>query len=222
MRLAVFDLDHTLLAADSDFLWGQFLCDEGLVNRATYEEQNRQFYADYSAGTLDPLAFYEFSLAPLMQKSLSEWQPLRMRFVQDVIAPKVANLAPALIERHRMAGDTLLITTATHSFITEPIAALLGIEHLLASEPEAIDGRHTGKLLWANFQAGKVTRLSEWMHQQGFEGAHITAYSDSCNDLPLLEFANVAVAVDPDPVLRAEAMQRGWQIISLRGEPAVA
>lgn len=218
MPLAVFDLDHTLLAADSDFLWGQFLCELGLVDRAAYEEKNRQFYADYSAGTLDVAAFYAFSLAPLVQKSVAEWQPVRQRFVQEVIAPKVARLAPALLERHRAAGDTLLITTATQRFITEPIAALLGVEHLIATEPEIVDGRLTGRLLRSNFQAGKVTRLQEWLRERQLEGVTITAYSDSRNDLPLLEFATTAVAVDPDPVLRGEAEQRGWAVISLRGE----
>lgn len=219
MSLAVFDLDHTLLAADSDFLWGQFLCDLGLVNRAEYEAKNRQFYADYSAGQLDAEAFYTFSLAPLVQKSVAQWQPYRERFVKEMIAPNVAALAPALLERHRAAGDTLLITTATQRFITEPIAALLGVEHLLATEPEIRDGHLTGRLLRANFQAGKVSRLQEWMREHQVEGAHLTAYSDSRNDLPLLEFATTAVAVDPDPVLRAEAERRGWSVISLRGEP---
>lgn len=220
MRLAVFDLDHTLLAADSDFLWGQFLCDQGLVERSEYEAQNRQFYADYAAGQLDVAAFYHFSLAPLTQKSIAEWQPLRARFVAEIIAPAIAALTPALLERHRMAGDTLLITTATHRFITEPIAALLGIEHLLATEPEIIDGRLTGQLQRANFQAGKVERLKEWLVEHGAEQAHVTAYSDSRNDLPLLEFAHSAIAVDPDPVLRAEAEKRGWPVISLRGTAA--
>lgn len=219
MRLAVFDLDHTLLAADSDFLWGQFLCDEGLVDRAAYEEKNRQFYADYAAGTLDFTAYYQFSLAPLTQKSVAEWQPWRSRFLQDVIVPKIAALTPALLERHRAAGDTLLITTATHRFITEPIAELLGIEHLLATEPEVIAGRITGQILRANFQSGKVERLREWLQANGANDAHITAYSDSRNDLPLLEFASTAVAVDPDPVLRAEALRRSWPVISLRGQP---
>lgn len=222
MRLAVFDLDHTLLAADSDFLWGQFLCDQGLVNRDKYAEQNQKFYADYSAGTLDTAAFYRFSLAPLRQKSVAEWQPLRTRFVEQIIAPRVAALAPALLERHRMAGDTLLITTATHRFITEPIAALLGVEHLLATEPEIIDGRLTGRMLRSNFQAGKVERLQEWMRAHQAEAAEVTAYSDSRNDLPLLEFAHTAIAVDPDPVLRAEALRRNWTVISLRGEPLAA
>lgn len=222
MKLAVFDLDHTLLAADSDFLWGQFLCDEGLVNREDYEAKNRQFYADYSAGQLDVDAFYRFSLAPLVRKSVAEWQPLRAHFVESRIAPRVAPLAPALLERHRAAGDTLLITTATQRFITEPIAALLGIEHLLATEPEIINGRFTGQLLRANFQAGKVIRLKEWMRDYEAADAEVTAYSDSRNDLPLLEFAQHAVAVDPDPVLRAEAERRQWPVISLRGEVLAA
>lgn len=216
MRLAVFDLDHTLLAADSDYLWGQFLCDEGLVEREHYETRNRQFYADYSAGRLDVDAFYRFSLAPLMLKSLAEWEPLRQRFVREQIAPKIARLAPDLLARHRAEGDVLVITTATQRFITEPIAALLGVEHLLASEPECLDGRFTGRLLRANFQAGKVTRLREWIAELGLQPEGITVYSDSRNDIPLLELADRAVAVDPDPVLREQAERRGWAVISLR------
>ncbi len=216
MRLAVFDLDHTLLAADSDFLWGQFLCDEGLVERCEYEAQNKQFYADYAAGTLDVAAFYRFSLAPLVQKTVTEWLPWRRRFVRDHIEPHIAALAPALLERHRASGDTLLITTATHRFITEPIAELLGVQHLLATEPEIIDDRLTGRLLRANFQGDKVVRLREWMQAHGALDAEVTAYSDSRNDLPLLRFAHTPVAVDPDPVLHAEALQQGWTVLSLR------
>lgn len=220
MRLAVFDLDHTLLAADSDFLWGQFLCDEGIVDREDYAEKNRRFYADYAAGKLDVEAFYRFSLAPLAMKSIAEWQPLRERFLREIIAPVVAPLAPALLERHRAAGDTLLITTATQRFITEPIAALLGIEHLLATEPEILDGRLTGRLLRANFQAGKVDSLKEWIASQSVPVTYVAAYSDSRNDIPLLASADEAIAVDPDPALREEALRRGWPVISLRGEPA--
>ena len=203
MRLAVFDLDHTLLAADSDFA-----------------EKNRRFYADYAAGKLDVEAFYRFSLAPLAMKSIAEWQPLRERFLREIIAPVVAPLAPALLERHRAAGDTLLITTATQRFITEPIAALLGIEHLLATEPEILDGRLTGRLLRANFQAGKVDSLKEWIASQSVPVTYVAAYSDSRNDIPLLASADEAIAVDPDPALREEALRRGWPVISLRGEPA--
>ena len=215
MRLAVFDLDHTLLAADSDFLWGQFLCDEGIVDREDYAEKNRRFYADYAAGKLDVEAFYRFSLAPLAMKSIAEWQPLRERFLREIIAPVVAPLAPALLERHRAAGDTLLITTATQRFITEPIAALLGIEHLLATEPEILDGRLTGRLLRANFQAGKVDSLKEWIASQSVPVTYVAAYSDSRNDIPLLASADEAIAVDPDPALREEALRRGWPVISL-------
>ncbi len=216
MRLAVFDLDHTLLAADSDYLWGQFLCDEGLVDRAQYEARNRQFYADYSAGTLDVAAFYAFSLAPLTQRSVADWLPLRQRYVDTLIAPQIAAQAPALIAKHAAQGDTLLICTATQRFITEPIAALLGVPHLLASEPEVADGHFTGQLLRANFQGAKVTGLQDWLARQPQPFSHITAYSDSRNDLPLLEFADVAVAVDPDPVLQQAAAARGWPVISLR------
>lgn len=216
MRLAVFDLDHTLLATDSDHQWGQFLCDEGLVDRGHYEEENHRFYADYAAGSLDVAAFYAFSLAPLKQKSLVEWQPWREKFVAERILPNIAAQAPGLLAQHRAAGDTLLITTATQSFITRPIAEHLGVAHLLASEPEILDGRFTGRLASANFQAGKVRRLQAWLREQRCEGAEITAYSDSRNDIPLLEFARTAVAVDPDPVLRAEAARRGWRVVSLR------
>ncbi|MDP3857077.1 MAG: HAD family hydrolase [Stagnimonas sp.] len=216
MRLAVFDLDHTLLATDSDYLWGQFLCDQGLVDRAQYEARNHEFYADYTAGRLDIDAFYRFSLAPLRLKTLQEWEPLRQRFVQEQIVPCVARLAPDLLARHRAEGDTLLITTATQRFITEPIAKLLGVEHLLASEPELSEGRFTGRLLRANFNVGKVTRLREWIAEQALPPEGITAYSDSRNDLPLLEMADRPVAVDPDPVLRDEAERRGWPVISLR------
>lgn len=216
MRLAVFDLDHTLLAADSDYLWGQFLCDEGLVDREHYEARNREFYADYTAGTLDLAAYYQFSLAPLMQRSLADWQPLREQFLRQQIAPNVATHTLALLAKHRAAGDTLLITTATQSFITLPIAALLGVPNLLATEPEVINGHFTGRLLLTNFQAAKVTRLQQWIAEQAEAPQHITAYSDSRNDIPLLRYANEAVAVDPDPVLRAEAAAAGWRIISLR------
>lgn len=216
MHLAVFDLDHTLLAADSDYLWGQFLCDQGLVDREHYETRNRQFYADYAAGELDVDAFYQFSLAPLMLKSLAEWEPLRQRFVAEQIRPRVARQAPELLARHRDRGDLLLITTATQRFITEPIAELLGVEHLLASEPEIADGRFTGRLRRANFQAAKVSGLQAWLAERAIAPKSITAYSDSRNDIPLLELADTAVAVDPDPTLREHAGRKGWSVISLR------
>lgn len=220
MRLAIFDLDNTLLAGDSDYLWGQFLVDRGIVDGAQYEQANRRFYEEYKAGTLDIHAFCAFSLHPLTQhdpETLYQW---RREFVRERIEPIVAAGTPALLEKHRAQGDQLLIMTATNRFITEPIAELLGIDELIATDPEMIDGRYTGRVSGIpNFQDGKVKRLAQWRAQRGETYAQTIFYSDSRNDLPLLENADVAVAVDADEVLRAEALQRGWPVISLRTPP---
>jgi len=216
-NLAIFDLDHTLLDGDSDYLWGQFLVEQGRVDGEAYERQNKLFYEAYQAGTLDIDAFASFSLAPLTAHEPEELYALRQRFVREKIEPCVAAGARGLLERHRSGGDTLIITTATNRFITEPIAALLGVPHLLATDPEMIEGRYTGRITGhANFREGKVLRLRAWLEQQRVQYAHSTCYSDSHNDLPLLDFAGTAVAVDPDPTLRAEAQRRGWAVISLR------
>lgn len=216
MNLAIFDLDHTLLAGDSDYLWGQFLVEHGRVDGDWYERENRRYYELYQAGTLDIEEFCAFSMKPLATHEPAQLHEWRKQFLREKIEPIIAAGTPALLERHRAQGDTLLITTATNRFITEPIAALLGVPHLIATEPEMIEGRYTGRLARANFQAGKVERLREWRAQQPQSYAHATCYSDSRNDLPLLLEADVAVAVDPDDVLRAQAQQRGWPIISLR------
>lgn len=217
MKVAVFDLDNTLLAGDSDYLWGQFLVELGIVDRAHYERGNERFYADYLVGTLDLAAYMRFVLGPLMDMPAAERDALRSRFVQERVRALIAPQAPALIERHRSQGDRLLITTATNRFITEPIAELLGIEVLLATEPELRDGRFTGAITGVpNFQEGKVIRLREWLAGQSAEAAELTCYSDSHNDLPLLRFADHAVAVDPDQTLRKVAEREGWSIISLR------
>lgn len=216
MNLAIFDLDHTLLAGDSDYLWGQFLVEQGRVDGDWYERENRRYYELYQAGTLDIHEFCAFSMQPLAAHEPAQLYEWREQFLREKIEPIIAAGTPALLERHRAQGDTLLITTATNRFITEPIAALLGVPHLIATEPEMIEGRYTGRLARANFQAGKVERLREWRAQQPQPYAHATCYSDSRNDLPLLLEADTAVAVDPDDVLRVEAQQRGWSIISLR------
>ncbi|HVT37365.1 MAG TPA: HAD family hydrolase [Nevskiaceae bacterium] len=217
MRLAVFDLDHTLLAGDSDYLWGQFLCEQGRVDAAWYEAENRRYYEAYVAGTLDIAAFAAFSMKPLAENEPADLYAWREQFIRDKIEPVIAAGTPALLERHRAQGDTLLITTATNRFITEPIAQLLGVPHLIATDPEMRDGRYTGRLAGlANFQSGKVRRLELWREQQAQKFAHMTCYSDSRNDIPLLEMADSAVAVDPDATLRAEAGKRGWPVISLR------
>lgn len=217
--LAVFDLDQTLLTGDSDYLWGQFLADTGHVDRRRYEATNQRFYEDYLAGTLDIEAFSRFALAPLTRLDAASRTRLRSEFVATRIRPIVAPGAAALLTRHRDAGHTLLITTSTNRFVTEPIAALLGVDTLLATEPEMIDGRFTGRLAdIPNFQAGKVTRLQRWTASQPQRFAHIHAYSDSHNDLALLEAADFPTAVDPDARLRTLALARGWPVISLRGD----
>ena len=220
MQLAIFDLDNTLLAGDSDYLWGQFLVDQGLVDGAWYERENRNFYDQYKAGTLDINEFCAFSLKPLTQHEPAQLYAWRQEFVRTRIEPIVAAGTPALLERHRAQGDHLIIMTATNRFITEPIAELLGIADLIATDPEMHEGRYTGRVLGLpNFQDGKVKRLQQWRAQQAQNFARTIFYSDSRNDLPLLLLADEAVAVDPDEVLRAEAVGRGWPVISLRSEP---
>ena len=223
MRLAIFDLDNTLLAGDSDYLWGEFLVEQGLVDGQAYARDNRRYYEAYLAGTLDIVAFAAFSLAPIVKYGAAKLAALRPRFVAEKIEPIVAAGTPALLERHRAQGDHLLITTATNRFITEPIAELLGVTDLIATEPEVVAGRHTGRIAGVpNFRDGKLERLGLWkaLQTQTFSG--MTVYSDSHNDLPLLRAADQPVAVDPDAQLRDEAQRRGWPIISLRVPAAAA
>ena len=221
MNLAVFDPDHTLLDGDSDYLWGQFMVEQGLVDGPEYQRRNREFYLQYQAGTLDIQEFARFSMAPLAANDLDLLRRLRAQFVETRILPCVAPGARPLLARHRAAGDTLLITTATNRFVTEPIAVLFGVKHLLATDPEMRDGRYTGRLDGhANFREGKVIRLREWLASAPQRYEMIACYSDSQNDLPLLQFADHPCAVDPDATLRAEAERRGWPVISLKAAPA--
>lgn len=217
-ELAVFDLDNTLLAGDSDYLWGQFLVDSGHVDRAIYEAANQRFYEEYQAGTLDIVEFSRFSLKPLTTLDPALRESLRSQFLQQCIQPVIAPGTAALLNRHRSAGHDLLITTATNRFITAPIANLLDIDNLLASEPEIVDDRYTGALSGTpNFREGKIIRLQQWIQQRSKPYARIHVYSDSHNDLPLLELADRATAVDPDLKLREHALRVGWPVISLRG-----
>lgn len=217
MPLAIFDLDHTLINGDSDYSWGQFLVERELVDRAEYEVKNEQFYQDYVNSTLDPMAYLEFAVGPLAQYSLDELAGFHRDFMEAVIAPMWQPKAEALLEKHRSAGDTLLVITSTNRFIVEPICHKLGITEIIAARPEIIDGSYTGKITGGHtFQHGKVEQLNRWLKKkdESLEGAWF--YSDSINDLPLMEVVDNPVAVDPDDKLRAEAEQRGWKIISLR------
>lgn len=217
MSLAIFDLDNTLIAGDSDFLWGQFLVDLGIVDRAEYEEANRQFYEDYKNGSLDMASYLEFALRPLAANDTRLLAAWRSRFMEECIAPLFLEAAKQLIEHHRSAGDTLLVITATNRFVTEPIVALYGIEHLLATTPEMVNGRFTGRVEGIPcFQEGKVRRLEEWLQLTGETLDGSWFYSDSHNDLPLLQKVDHPVVVDPDQVLKAFAENVGWPMISLR------
>lgn len=217
MALAIFDLDNTLLAGDSDYLWGVFLAEQGIVDGAEYERENERFYRDYREGRLDIHEFMRFSLRVLRDNPLEDLLRWRERFLREKIEPIVPTAALELVERHRAAGDTLLIITATNAFVTAPIAARFDIPHLIASIPEEQEGRFTGNLAGTpSFQEGKVERLRDWLAEQGgnLSGSHF--YTDSHNDIPLLEEVERPVAVDPDERLARHAWEKGWPIISLR------
>lgn len=217
MTLALFDLDNTLLSGDSDYLWGRFLVEQGIVDGDEYEQRNQSFYDQYRAGTLDIFEFLAFQLRPLSDHEPARLQQWRETFLNRMIDPIILPAARELVARHRLNGDTLVIITATNRFITEPIAARFGVDHLLATEPEMRDGRYTGQVTGTPcFQEGKVERLHEWLHSEQEDLADSWFYSDSHNDLPLLEQVTHAVAVDPDEKLRETAEQRDWSIISLR------
>lgn len=224
MSLAIFDLDNTLLGDDSDYLWGQFLVQQGLVDGDYYARENQRFYDDYKSGSLDIFEFLAFSLKPLTEHGREKLAALHQQFMQDVITPVMLPAAQLLLEKHRAQGDTLMIITATNSFITGPIAASLGVENLLATDPEVIDERYTGRVDGTPcFQSGKVERLNTWLNEHQENLADSWFYSDSHNDLPLLELVTHPVAVDPDETLADHARSKGWPIISLRGEiPAAA
>ena len=217
MTLAIFDLDNTLLGGDSDYLWGNYLVANGLVDAAYYERENQRFYDEYRAGTLDILEFLNFSLRPLADTPAPRLLALRERFMREEIAPLILPKARALLAHHRGQDHLPLIITATNRFVTEPIAAELGVEHLLATDPEMIDGRYTGRVAGIpTFREGKVQRLELWLNETGRNLADAWFYSDSHNDLPLLELAPHPVAVDPDDTLRNHAEAKGWPVISLR------
>ncbi|MBC7782136.1 MAG: HAD family hydrolase [Proteobacteria bacterium] len=217
MKLVLFDLDNTLLAGDSDYEWGQFLIESGVLEGATYESRNQAFFAQYKAGTLDINEFLEFALAPLAQHPRATLERWHREFMARRIVPMMRAPARALVDRHRDA--MCAIVTATNSFVTAPIARAFGVAHLIATEPEQIDGEFTGKVVGVPcFREGKVTRVEAWLAGRGASAGDFVErwfYSDSANDLPLLEWADHPVAVDPDERLRARALERGWPVLSL-------
>ena len=217
MSLAIFDLDNTLLDGDSDYLWGRFLVGLGVVDEDWYESENQRFYDEYKAGTLDIMEFLNFSLQPLSQHETDTLTDWHARFMEEFIQPIILPKAKALVDRHRDAGDTLLIITATNRFVTAPIADAFGIDNLLATEPEQVNGRFTGRVEGIPcFREGKVKRLECWLDKTGGNLADSYFYSDSHNDLPLLEMVSQPIAVDADETLYQHAETRGWDCISLR------
>ena len=219
-ELVLFDLDNTLLAGDSDYEWAQFLIEQGVLDRATYEAENDRFYAQYKAGTLDIFEFLDFQLAPLARYPRAELDAWHAQFMRDKILPMIGDKARALVEEHLGRETLVAIVTATNSFVTGPIAREFGVPHLIATEPEQRDGHYTGGVAGTPcFREGKVARITEWLAGRGATLESFGAswfYSDSHNDLPLLDRVTRPVAVDPDAQLRDLAQRRGWDIISLR------
>ena len=217
MTLALFDLDNTLLGGDSDYEWGRFLVRKNLVDSARYEAENLEFYEQYKQGTLDIYKFSAFSFQPLAEHSMETLQALHGEFMQTVIRPLMSRKARDLVRHHKKQDHTLLVITATNSFITRPIVRAFGIDHLLATDPKIIHGRYTTEIEGIPcFQEGKVKRLEQWLRQNNQSLAGSCFYSDSFNDLPLMELVEHAVAVDPDEKLTEVAGKRGWPVISLR------
>ncbi|MDP3841433.1 MAG: HAD family hydrolase [Oxalobacteraceae bacterium] len=220
MNLALFDLDHTLIPIDSDYEWGQFLARIGAVDRAAFERRNAAFFAQYQAGTLDPVEYLEFALGTLAQfprRQLDDWHA---QFMAEVIAPAITPAALDLLKRHQDADDLVAIITATNRFVTAPIATALGVRHLIAAEPETLaDGSITGKLIGIPTSgAGKVRHTHDWLAGMGksldsFDQSHF--YSDSQNDIPLLSVVTHPVATNPNALLEAHAKALGWPILKL-------
>ncbi len=217
MDLAIFDLDNTLLGGDSDYLWGRWLVQHQLVDGAFYERENQRFYSEYKSGTMDIFEFLRFALRPLADNDLDKLLALRQRFMTEVIRPIMLPAAQRLVDKHRAQGHTLLIITATNRFVTEPIATAFGIDQLIATDPEFKDGRYTGEVSGTpSFREGKIVRLNQWLANNGYNLASSWFYSDSLNDLPLLEIVTHPFAVDADETLTHHAQTKGWPVISLR------
>ena len=218
MPLAIFDLDNTLIGGDSDYLWGEFLCDQGIISdRDSFQKMNDFFYQQYEIGKLDIYAWAEFSFKVLTEYSLNELNKLRQEFIDTKIRPIFLEKAQNCIDTHKKNGDPVLVITASNTFITKPVVEMYGIEHLLATEPEFKSGRFTGKVSGIPcYQSGKIDNLMPWLeqHNASLNGSYF--YSDSHNDLPLLELVDNPIAVNSDKVLTSVAEEKGWQVFNWR------
>lgn len=219
-NLALFDLDNTLLAGDSDYNWSLFLINEGLLDGASHQARNEQFYQDYKNGTLDIYAFLEFQLKPLSQHPKKFLDELHLKYMEQVIRPMMTQKAQDLVNKHKSAGDLCVVITATNSFVTKPIAMAYGIENLIGTDPEMVNGQYSGGVSGVpSFKEGKVTRINQWLAERGTTLADYSTsyfYSDSHNDLPLMKLVTNPVAVDADEILSDYANKQGWPQISLR------
>ena len=219
-NLALFDLDNTLLAGDSDYNWSLFLIRQGLLDEKTHFERNEQFYADYKNGNLNIVEFLKFQLVPLSQHPKKFLDELHLKYMDEVIRPMMTVKAQSLVNQHKAAGDLCVVITATNSFVTKPIATAYGIEYLIGSDPEMMNGEYTGGVSGVpSFKEGKVTRINQFLAERNkrlddFEVSFF--YSDSHNDLPLMQLVSNPVAVDADAILTAHAKQNNWLCISLR------
>ncbi|MFT5504385.1 MAG: HAD superfamily hydrolase (TIGR01490 family) [Gammaproteobacteria bacterium] len=216
MALAIFDLDHTLIDGDSDYLWGEYMVENNLVNAEEYRQRDKSFNLVDPRGTLDNDTYLHFSLQPLTQYSTAQLYEWRADYVDKWIKPLIVKGAKSLLHSHRERGDILLIISATNFFITEPIATLLGVPHLLSTHPEIINNRYTGRYhLPATFREGKITALNLWMKDHSYDLIGSSFYSDSINDLPLLNEVEFPITVNPDDELKAIALSRNWPILDL-------
>ena len=218
MSLAIFDLDNTLIGGDSDYLWGEFLCDEGIISdRQSFEKKNDYFYQQYELGLLDIYAWAEFSFEILSHYSINELEAFHVKFMAQKIEPIFLEKAQDCINSHKKNGDTVLVITASNTFVTAPIVKRYGINHLIATEPEIVSGRYTGKVSGIPcFKSGKIENLMPWLERNSESLKDSTFYSDSHNDLPLLELVDNPVAVNADKVLTKIAEKKGWKVFNWR------
>lgn len=222
-RVALFDLDHTLIPMDSDHAWGEFTTALGWTDAGEFKRQNDAFYAQYQDGTLDIRAYARFAIAAVVRAGAAKSIAAHADFMRAIVQKCITPQALALVREHQAAGDAVLVVTATNAFVTRPIAQAFGVSELIAVELEQDSrpggtGWYTGEIVGTpSFREGKVSRVAQWLQARGldWDSVHTTFYSDSMNDLPLLERVNVPVATNPDARLRALAQSRGWRILDL-------